>query len=310
MHPVRLVVRDDLDRRRLTVLFRLVLALPHLVWAVALRDGAFVARLRRLAVVLVERRAAGSLHRFLANYTRYTVHLTAYLCLAADPYPGFTRRRPYPVDVEIDPPAPQRRLGAPFRLVLAIPALVLSSALGRLDGPRRASAPRCWPARGLGSPSRARLVRLPRPRTDAARDARRRGVRDRLRRADDGVRAPPHRSVPRRDARPRRPAPELPAPRSRSGSTTTSAARACSSSSGCRCASPPPLADALVGVRGSPPLLLAWVVALVIGRVPRPLHRFLAAYVRAWTHLIAFLYARRTSVPRVRRPRGQRTRST
>ena len=27
----------------------------------------------------------------------------------------------------------------------------------------------------------------------------------------------------------------------------------------------------------------------MIGRVPRPLHRFLAAYVRAWMHLLAFL---------------------
>jgi hypothetical protein len=30
-HPVRLVVPDELDRTRLTVAFRLVLAIPHLV---------------------------------------------------------------------------------------------------------------------------------------------------------------------------------------------------------------------------------------------------------------------------------------
>src|SRR5687768_18522396 len=79
--------------------------------------------------VLFERRAPGSLHRFLANYTRYTVHLTAYLCLAASPYPGFSGDGSYPIDVEIDPPARQRRLGAAVRLILALPALVLSSAL-------------------------------------------------------------------------------------------------------------------------------------------------------------------------------------
>ncbi len=36
--------------------------------------------------------------------------------------------------------------------------------------------------------------------------------------------------------------------------------------------------------------LLAWLAALVIGRVPRSLHRFMAAFVRAVTHLTAFLY--------------------
>jgi hypothetical protein len=36
--------------------------------------------------------------------------------------------------------------------------------------------------------------------------------------------------------------------------------------------------------------LLAWLAALVIGRVPRFLHRFMAAFVRAVTHLTAFLY--------------------
>jgi hypothetical protein len=31
-HPVQLVVEDDLRRNRLTVFFRLILAIPHLIW--------------------------------------------------------------------------------------------------------------------------------------------------------------------------------------------------------------------------------------------------------------------------------------
>ena len=31
-HPVRLVVSDDLQRNRLTVFFRLILAIPHFIW--------------------------------------------------------------------------------------------------------------------------------------------------------------------------------------------------------------------------------------------------------------------------------------
>ena len=85
---MRVVVRDDLRRRRLTVLFRLVLALPHLVWASLYGTAAFTLAFVVWLAVLFERRAPGSLHRFLADYTRYTVHLTAYLCLAASPTPA------------------------------------------------------------------------------------------------------------------------------------------------------------------------------------------------------------------------------
>jgi len=31
-HPVRLTVEDDYVRSRLTVFFRLLLAIPHLIW--------------------------------------------------------------------------------------------------------------------------------------------------------------------------------------------------------------------------------------------------------------------------------------
>ncbi len=31
-HPIRLVVTDDLQRNRLTSFFRLILAIPHLIW--------------------------------------------------------------------------------------------------------------------------------------------------------------------------------------------------------------------------------------------------------------------------------------
>ena len=33
-HPVQVVVEDDLQRSRLTVFFRLLLAIPHFIWFV------------------------------------------------------------------------------------------------------------------------------------------------------------------------------------------------------------------------------------------------------------------------------------
>ena len=69
------------------------------------------------------------LHRFLSAYVRYVTHVVAYLSLAANPYPGFAGRPGYPVDVEIDPPARQNRWVTGFRLLLAIPAVVLADSL-------------------------------------------------------------------------------------------------------------------------------------------------------------------------------------
>jgi uncharacterized protein DUF4389 len=131
--PVRLVVTDDLERSRMTVLFRLLLALPHLAWLLVWSLAAFPVGFVVWLAVLVERRAPRALHGFLASYVRYATHLGAYLTFTANPYPSFTGQPGYPVDVEIDPPALQGRWGAAFRLVLAVPALLLAGVLG---GPR------------------------------------------------------------------------------------------------------------------------------------------------------------------------------
>jgi hypothetical protein len=129
-HPVRLELADDLRRSRLTVLFRLLLALPHLVWITLWTVPAFLAVLANGIVALVRGRSADPLHRFLAAYIRYAAHVSAFLFLVANPFPGFVGAPGYPVDIAIDPPAPQRRAITFFRLLLMLPALLLSAGLG------------------------------------------------------------------------------------------------------------------------------------------------------------------------------------
>jgi hypothetical protein len=52
------------------------------------------------------------------------------LFVIANPFPGFTGAPGiYPVDIDIDPPEPQRRLVTLFRIFLAVPAFFVSSAL-------------------------------------------------------------------------------------------------------------------------------------------------------------------------------------
>jgi hypothetical protein len=127
-HPVRIVVSDDLQRSRLTVLFRLLLAIPHLIWVLLWTIAAVAAVIVNWFATLIAGRSPGSLHRFLAAYLRYSTHLAAYLVLAANPFPGFTGGRAYPIDLEIDGPAPQRRLVTLGRILLAVPALLFVTA--------------------------------------------------------------------------------------------------------------------------------------------------------------------------------------
>jgi len=129
-HPIRIVVRDDLRRSRLTVFFRFVLVIPHLLWLYAFSIGAFfVAIVNWFATVITGKPQAG-MHDFLARYTRYTVHLSAYLNFVANPFPGFVGEPGYPVDLEIDEPARQSRWVSGFRILLALPALLLAYVFG------------------------------------------------------------------------------------------------------------------------------------------------------------------------------------
>ena len=126
-HPVRLVVTDDLQRNRLTVFFRLLLAIPLAVWLAVWGILAYVAWIVAWFAALILGRVPDGLHAFLTRYARATTHLYAYVLLLADPWPPFDGGAgSYPVDLRVDAAAPQNRLAVFFRLILAIPALVLS----------------------------------------------------------------------------------------------------------------------------------------------------------------------------------------
>jgi hypothetical protein len=130
-HPVRLVLTDDLRRSRLTVFFRVFLTIPHLIWIALIGVAAAVCAFIGWFVVLFTGRLPQGLHDFIAGFVRYSVHIEAYLFLGADPYPPFYpfSNESYPIDVEIAPPAVQNRWKTGFRVILAIPAFIVSSAL-------------------------------------------------------------------------------------------------------------------------------------------------------------------------------------
>lgn len=131
-HPVTLDVNDDRRRSRLTTFFRFFLTVPHIVWLLLWGMLAYVAVVAQWFFSLVMGRPAAPLHRFLAAFVRYETHVGAFLFMVANPFPGFTGRPGYPVDVHVPPPDRQSRWVTLFRLFLAVPAFLMNVALNSL----------------------------------------------------------------------------------------------------------------------------------------------------------------------------------
>ncbi|MFN2617368.1 MAG: DUF4389 domain-containing protein [Thermoleophilaceae bacterium] len=140
--PIRLTLHDDLVRSRLTVFFRLLLAIPHLVWISMWGTAAYLAVIVNWFATLFVAKSPDGLHRFLGAYLRYSIHVRAYLLLAANPYPAFLGQPgTYPVDLEIDPPERQNRWKVGFRAILLLPAFMLLAILSSVGGFRMGLAP-------------------------------------------------------------------------------------------------------------------------------------------------------------------------
>lgn len=130
-HLVRVSVTDDLRRSRVLVFFRLPIAIPHIVWWLGWTLLALVTAILMWLCALVTGRPPRPFHRFIAAYLRYSTHLTAFIALVGNPFPGFVGKRgSYPIDLELPAePQTQKRVVILFRLLLAIPALLVSSLL-------------------------------------------------------------------------------------------------------------------------------------------------------------------------------------
>jgi hypothetical protein len=134
-HPIRLRITDDLRRTRLTVFFRLILVIPHLLWAALLGIVAVLAMIGNWFATLFAGKSPQGLHDFLAKYLRYVTQIAAYCFVIADPYPGFLfiNMEDYPVDLEVSPPEVQNRWTVFFRIILAIPAMLVSNILQNIS---------------------------------------------------------------------------------------------------------------------------------------------------------------------------------
>lgn len=128
-YPVRLIGGDNLERSRLTVFFRIILLIPHVIVVGLYGILAWIVTIVAWFAALFTGRVPGGLHNLIADYTRYSLRVTAYGSIMANPFPPFGGGGEYPLDVQIDPPAEQGRLGVFFRGILALPCLFVANVL-------------------------------------------------------------------------------------------------------------------------------------------------------------------------------------
>ncbi|HEY8703951.1 MAG TPA: DUF4389 domain-containing protein [Gaiellaceae bacterium] len=128
IHPIRMIVSDDLQRWRLTVATRWLLALPHLLVLSLWTYLAMPVGIVNWVITLARGTSPRGVHEWMARLVRYQAHVYAYLYFVADPYPSFRGwHGTYPVDLDIAPPAPQARWKTLLRIVLVLPAYVLAT---------------------------------------------------------------------------------------------------------------------------------------------------------------------------------------
>src|SRR6266478_339651 len=96
-HPIGLIVTDDLRRSRLTVFFRLLLVIPHVIWLEIWGIAVAIVVLIAWFAALFTGRVPQGLHNFNASFLRYSTRVYGYLFLLADPWPPFSGSDPYPI---------------------------------------------------------------------------------------------------------------------------------------------------------------------------------------------------------------------
>jgi hypothetical protein len=118
---------EPAPQNRLTVLVRIILAIPHLVVLYALSIAAEVVLIICWFAALFLGRLPEGLGDFLCGYLRWVARVQAYLLLLTDQYPPFAlSEMDYPVQILLRP-GRLNRLAVFFRIILAIPASLLAA---------------------------------------------------------------------------------------------------------------------------------------------------------------------------------------
>lgn len=132
-YPATLHVEPPASQDRLSVLLRVLYAIPHLIIVSALNQVVNVTGLVAWAIILVTGKCPPGLLKFHAGYVRWAARAYGYLGLLTDKYPPFAFEddSAYPVRVQASEDTGDRnRLTVFFRIILAIPHFIVLAVLG------------------------------------------------------------------------------------------------------------------------------------------------------------------------------------
>ncbi len=155
-YPVAYDVPRPEHYNRLTVAFRLILAIPQLMLFGGFGSNFILSRLGGRAgpfagyffsggvlsavlgilvfiawwAILFTAVFPAGLQDFCLKLFRWERNVHAYVALLTDPYPPFSGDQPYPVQLAVEPVTRHNRLTVAFRLILAIPHFIVLFFLG------------------------------------------------------------------------------------------------------------------------------------------------------------------------------------
>lgn len=90
-YPIRVSITPQIDaRNRMTVFFRIIMAIPHLIIISALNYAMEVIGFIAWLIALFTGTIPAGLHNFIAGYVRWSLRANAYVALMTDTYPPFS----------------------------------------------------------------------------------------------------------------------------------------------------------------------------------------------------------------------------
>jgi hypothetical protein len=134
-YPVTFEADYTEQRNRLTTFFRLILMIPVAVVLYVFGIVASIAIVIAWFAIVITGRYPKGLYSFVADFNRFLARVTAYAVLLTDAYPPFSGADDpaYPVRMHFAGPLDSySRLKTFFRLILAIPIMILRYVMGLL----------------------------------------------------------------------------------------------------------------------------------------------------------------------------------
>lgn len=132
MNPIRFEADYAEPRNRLTVFFRLIVAIPWYVWLSLYGIVAFLAAIGAWFAMLFTKRYPQGLYDFVAGYVKLSAQIGGFALLITDEWPPFVPDRDdYPIRVEVAPQQVEyRRAQTFFKYLLSFPQQLIIAGLG------------------------------------------------------------------------------------------------------------------------------------------------------------------------------------